>query len=141
MGRRLNSPHVPWLVQCQPEKPEFFIFAERNAVHYLRSDVAFLRETFQPNAGSDFQGATESHTAPLRVYDDRRTRFGKRMSVVETRQSDRDFAGDSGTTPDMRHEAISFTLSLRNPRTANSADPLPLDCPPRLALAATARLL
>jgi hypothetical protein len=44
-------------------------------------------------------GRAKTHTAALRIYEDHRTRFGKRTSRIETREGDKKPARDSGAPP------------------------------------------
>ena len=77
--RPFNSPNVARLIERQPNKPELFIVAERNAVHYLRHHVAVCWKTLQSDTSSDFQRAIELDSAPLQCSEDYQARLGRQV--------------------------------------------------------------
>ena len=101
LGWRLNTPHIPRLLEYQSQHPKPFA-PNCYTVHYPRGDAGVCGKSLQSNCGADLEGAIKSCGTSLWANQNYQAQVKKRSSRIKAGKRDRNLARNSSTMPHLR---------------------------------------
>lgn len=110
-GRRFNSPDISGFVGFQPEKPEFFIFPEGDAVRHSRGGRLPAWQPFNEHRSIDSYWARDPDRTPVLVRQYHQARFIKPICCVEASDGDLDVDWNASAASGMRHKIFEEQVS------------------------------